>query len=68
MLREWLAASSDSSEVLLPDARSYLTSRGPLALAMGEFYRLLRADLTTSYPGPELESLLAAPPPFQRAR
>jgi hypothetical protein len=29
---------------------------------------LLRADLTTSYPGPELESLLAAPPPFQRAR
>lgn len=60
VLREWLAGSSGSREVLLGDARSYLTSRGPVALAMGEFYRLLRADLTTRYPGPELESLLAA--------
>lgn len=38
--------------------RSYLESRGPVALAMGEFYGRLTADLTTEYPASSLQGLL----------
>jgi hypothetical protein len=54
-LRELVAGAQT-----VPDAvRAYLVRRAPLALAVGEFYRRLLADLTTPYPAAEFEALLA---------
>ncbi len=40
--------------------REYVARRGPVALAIGEFYRCLITDLTTEYPASRLEQLLDA--------
>jgi hypothetical protein len=57
-LRELIAGSHAVSESL-PDAlRAYLVQRGPVALAMGEFYARLTADFSTEYPEAQLRALL----------
>lgn len=57
-LRSLLDGSHEAIERVPPPVREYLGRRGPVALAMGEFYRRLLADLTTPYPVADLERLL----------
>jgi hypothetical protein len=40
--------------------RAHLVRGGPLALAMGDFYRRLKGDLGTEYPAADLQRLLDA--------
>ena len=57
-LREWLDAPGGSGASLPLDVRAYLMSRAPVALAMGDFYRRLVADLTYAYPEAQIEATL----------
>jgi len=57
-LRVLLGGSESSLDAALAGLRTYLAKRGPLALAMGDFYRLLISDLTTEYPEATFQALL----------
>lgn len=57
-LRE-MEAGIDGTLAAVPDSvRRYLVERAPLALAIGEFYDRLLADLTTPYPAAAFDELL----------
>ena len=47
-----------SASMVPPDVRAYLTSRLPLVMKIGDFYRQLLADLNTPYPAAELQRIL----------
>jgi hypothetical protein len=57
-LRELMAGTHCAIEEVPVGVRSYLARRGPLALAVGEFYRRLGADLSTEYPAAEMREIL----------
>ena len=58
-LRE-VEAGTHGTLATAPDAvRTYLVERAPLALAVGDFYGRLLADLTTPYPAAAFDALLA---------
>ena len=61
---DWRAAlrgQIDGAGEMPADLRGYLARRGPVALAMGDFYRRLLDDLQAEYPAEELERLLDGP-------
>lgn len=61
--RQVVRELEDGARHDMPDGvRSYVARRGPLALAIGEFYRRLLADLTTPYPAAALQALLDGSP------
>ena len=57
-LRELIDGTHRASAEVSADLRAYLVRRGPLALAMGDFYRRLTADLRTEYPAASLQAML----------
>jgi hypothetical protein len=58
-LREMMAGAHRELDAAPASVRAYLARRAPLALAVGEFYRRLLADLTTPYPAAAFDELLA---------
>jgi hypothetical protein len=58
-LRELVAGSQAAIDAAPDRIRSYLLTRAPLALAVGDFYDRLLADLTTPYPAAAFDELLA---------
>ena len=58
-LREVVAGNHRAIDAAPDYIRSYLLARAPLALAVGEFYDRLLADLTTPYPAAAFDELLA---------
>jgi hypothetical protein len=61
-LRELLEGTHARREDVPAASAAYLVHRGPVALAMGDFYRLLKADLATEYPASRLQELLDGDP------
>jgi hypothetical protein len=59
-LREVQAGTHATVGAAPVGVRTYLLARAPLALAVGEFYGRLLADLTTQYPAAAFDELLAA--------
>lgn len=59
-LREVQAGTHPAVAAAPVEARTYLLERAPLALAVGEFYGRLLADLTTPYPAAAFDELLEA--------
>ena len=57
-LRELIDGTHRASAEVSADLRAYLVRVGPLALAMGDFYRRLTADLRTEYPAASLQAML----------
>jgi hypothetical protein len=57
-LRELSAGTHTRTGELAVGIRAYLARRGPLALAIGEFYEQLRADLAADYPAERLQRIL----------
>jgi hypothetical protein len=59
-LRELEAGNGGPLAAAPSEVRTYLLERAPLALAIGEFYGRLLADLTTPYPAATFDELLDA--------
>ena len=57
-LQDLIDAEHKLAKAVPADVRTYLISRTPLVMKIGDFYRQLGQDLTTPYPAAELQEML----------